>query len=122
MRTIRVLVSLAALCAALSLASTASAGEEAAISVPKTLAGISDPELREAIRAQVSYYDDLGRGSQVFTYVNTYRWQNNGRVPTLVPEDAALLQPKSTAPAEVHNLEVPVQQPAVQYHPVPGRR
>lgn len=118
MKTIRIFASLVMLCAFLSLASSAFAGEEGKITVPKTLEDISDIELREAIRGQVSFYNDLGRGSQVFTFVNTYRYLNNGRIPALVPEDAALLEPKSAAPAEVHNLEVPVQHANT---PAPGQ-
>lgn len=106
MKTVRAIILLVAFCFVLPMAAKAGEGESKA-GVPHSLEGISDVTLRNAIRDHSPNYDELGRRSQIFTYVDVYKWLNNGRAPSLAIEDETQLEAIAGNPAVVHSLDVP---------------
>ncbi len=78
---------------AFAMISYAQAAEENLPAVPRTTQEITNPEMQAAIKAHSPNYDDLGRGSQVFTYVHMYRSMNDGLTPAIAKEDMEFIYP-----------------------------
>lgn len=103
MRKVLAFVCAAVLCC--MLAGVATAAEESA--VPSSLEEIGNTALRDAVREHSPNYDDLGRGSQIFTYVHVYRWMNGG-TPELTDEESAMLESMEKETAGAEQLDIPM--------------
>lgn len=84
----RTLLIAAFVCTCALFASVPAQAEDAMAPVPKSIADISDQAMKDAVAKHSPHYDELGRGSQVFTYVHIYKSLNDGRSPELNPDDA----------------------------------
>ena len=89
-------------CCFCAIAGWAAAGDT--VRVPESLIEIGDLGLRKALQEHSPNYDELSRGSQVFTFVHVYKW-HEGKTPQLSPQDAALM-PAASSEVETHPSEV----------------
>lgn len=70
---------------------TAAVRTDSLPSVPHSLSLIKNPEVRKAVSEFSPNYDELGRGSQVFTYIHVYKSLNDGLMPAVASDDLELI-------------------------------